>query len=124
MKYDFLEITQIITKSKIKHKLIYIFSWQFNPLSKTIGGFRNKSNACIDRNLNNHDFTGRLRDSGYSNNHLTCDKRGWTPEKVLNSDQKRTEYRLQYNVKKEIHYKGPIISTGKLKKKEKVYRFT
>ena len=37
---------------------------------------------------------------------------------------KRTEYRIQINPKKNIHYKGPIFSTGKLKKKEYNYKHT
>ncbi len=71
-----------------------------------------------------HDHTARLRESGYSNNHSTFDKHGWEPEKILHSDQVRTEYRIQFNKKKDVHYKGPIISTGKLKKKERVYKHT
>ncbi len=98
--------------------------WQYNPLSKTIGSFRNKTQNHYEKSLKSHDFTPRIRDSGYSNNHLICDKKGWTPEKTLHSDQKRTEYRIQFNNVKSVHYKGPIISTGKLKKKEKVYKHT
>lgn len=102
---------------------MYIFSWQYNPISKAVGGFKLK-NSGINKDipLTNHDFTSNLRDSGYSNNHLLCDKKGWSPEKVLNSDMTRTEYRIQYNTKKDFGWKKPIPSTGKLQKKEKVYK--
>eukprot|EP00340_Litonotus_pictus_P008280 CAMPEP_0170518192 /NCGR_PEP_ID=MMETSP0209-20121228/3938_1 /TAXON_ID=665100 ORGANISM="Litonotus pictus, Strain P1" /NCGR_SAMPLE_ID=MMETSP0209 /ASSEMBLY_ACC=CAM_ASM_000301 /LENGTH=225 /DNA_ID=CAMNT_0010803659 /DNA_START=114 /DNA_END=791 /DNA_ORIENTATION=- len=99
--------------------------WQYNPISKAIGGFKLKNNNFTnDTPLTHHDFTPRLRDSGYSNNHLLCDKKGWTPKKVLHSDQKRTEYRIQYNCKKDFGWTAPIPSTGKLKKIEKNYIHT
>lgn len=78
----------------------------------------------MKKTLVNHEFTGKLRESGYSNNHFTCDKNGWTPHETLNGDMKRTEYRIQYNTKKDIHYKGPLYSTGKLRKTEQNYKHT
>lgn len=99
-------------------------NWQYNPISKNIGGFKLKDELLNEVPLKNHTFTSRLRDSGYSNNHLLCDKKGWTPKKILHSDQKRTEYSIQYNVKKDFGWKEPLASTGKLKKIEKNYRHT
>jgi len=34
---------------------------------------------------------------------------------------KRTEYRIQFNPKKETHYKGPIYTNGALKMRETNY---
>jgi hypothetical protein len=94
-------------------------------MSKTHGNFFKKKPAITNaRTLINHDFTSKLKESGYSNNHFTFDKTGWTPHENLNGDMKRTEYRIQYNPKKEIHYKGPLFSTGKLKMKEQNYKHT
>ena len=127
MKLDIQGKTQTITKSKFSYMnnlFSLLNSWQYNPLSKTIGGFRNKTKSHYEKSLEVHDFTPVLRDSGYTNNHIVCNEKGWTTDKQLHSDQKRTEYRIQYNTKKDIHYKGPMISTGKLKKKEKVYKHT
>lgn len=55
---------------------------------------------------------------------MLCDRQGWEPEKVLDSDMKRTEYKIQYNPKKEFCYKWSIPSTGALKKKENNYKHT
>lgn len=100
-------------------------SWQYNPLSKTHGNFWKKlPNLNIKKTFQHHDYTGKLRDSGYSTNHFAFDRTGWTPHESLNSDMKRTEYRIQYNTRKDIHYKGPMFSTGKLKKKEQNYKHT
>ena len=49
---------------------------------------------------------------------------GLNADNKLNSDMKRTEYRIQYNTLKPLHYKGSIISDGKLKKKESNYKHT
>ncbi len=70
-----------------------------------------------------HDFTQKLKESGYSNNNAECDKYGWLAHPVLHSDMKRTEYRIQFN-KKPIHYQGPLYSTGKMKVKERNYKHT
>ncbi len=76
----------------------------------------------MQKTLFHHDFTGRLKESGYTNNAYTFDKTGWTPHGTLNGDMKRTEYRIQFNPVKEIHYKGPLFSTGMLRKKEQNYK--
>jgi hypothetical protein len=76
------------------------------------------------RELIHHDFTNKLKDSGYVVNHSSFDRTGWVPDKHLHGDLKRTEYRIQYNVHKDIHYKGPFFASGKLKKKEQVYKHT
>ena len=121
MRLDILGLIRIIIKSIFFVKK----SWQYNPISKAVGGFKLKNNKFTnDIPLTNHGFTTRLRDSGYSNNHMLCDRKGWEPEGVLNSDMKRTEYKIQYNPKKEFCYKGPIMSTGALKKKENNYKHT
>lgn len=99
--------------------------WQYHPLSKTHGNFWKKNAPTnFQSPLKNHEFTSKLKDSGYSTNHTTCDKKGWVPIGSLHGDMVRTEYRIQYNVKKDFHYKGPMISTGKLKKKESNYKHT
>lgn len=45
---------------------------------------------------------------------------GWL-ESIFSSDMKRTEYRIQLNPKKAIHYKKPMFSTDILKQKERNY---
>lgn len=42
--------------------------------------------------------------------------------KIKLGDMKRTEYRIQFNPKKECHYKGPLYSLGNLKKREYNYK--
>ncbi len=102
-----------------------MYSWQYNPLSRTNGNFvKAKPELATKKVLANHEFTSKLKESGYSVNHYTCDSTGWIPDKCLNSDMKRTEYRIRYNTKKDFHYKGALFSTGILKKKEQVYKHT
>ena len=49
-------------------------------MSKTHGQLlEKKSNLTLQKTLINHDFTNKIRDSGYSNNHFTFDKKGWYP---------------------------------------------
>lgn len=92
-------------------------------MSRTHGNFFTKNpNLSMHKKLENHDFTGKLKESGYTDNHCTFDKTGWVPHPNLDGDQKRTEYRIQFNTKKEVHYKGPLYSTGMLKKKEQNYK--
>jgi hypothetical protein len=94
-------------------------------LSKTHGNFWKKNqNLSTHKSLVNHDFTEKIRESGYTDNHCTFDKTGWVPHHNLNSDMTRTEYRIQFNTRKENHYKGPMYSTGTLKKKEQNYKHT
>lgn len=47
-----------------------------------------------------------------------------TISEIILGDMVRTEYRIQFNKKKDFHYKGPLYSLGKLKKKEFVYKHT
>jgi hypothetical protein len=94
-------------------------------MSKTHGAFFKKNpNLDFKKSLFNHNHTEKLKDSGFTVNHNTFDRTGWTPHSSLDSDMKRTEYRIQYNNKKDIHYKGPLFSTGMLKKKEANYKHT
>jgi hypothetical protein len=93
-------------------------------LSKTIGNFSKPGFKVANKTLEFHEFTDKLRDSGYSNNvNATFDKKGFLPHPALNSDMVRTEYRIQYR-KKDVHFKGPMYSTGKLKRKECNYTHT
>lgn len=78
----------------------------------------------IRNSLAPHEYTTKLRDSGYTNNIATCDKTGWVPHQSFHSDSIRTEYRININPYKDVHYTGPLHSTGKLKKKEVVYKHT
>ncbi len=71
-----------------------------------------------------HDFTNKLRESGYTNNVTSFDKTGWIPHPSHHSDMVRTEYRININPSKALHYKAPLFSTGKFKKKEMVYKHT
>ncbi len=113
----------MITKSKII--FLFYIRWQYNPISKTNGNFfKTKPLLSLQKTLQHHGYTDRLKESGYTNNHYTMDKTGWTPHETLNGDQKRTEYRIQHNPKKDIHYKGPKFSTGKLLIKETNYKHT
>jgi hypothetical protein len=93
-------------------------------MSKTIGSFKRVVYSNTQKSLEAHDSTGKIRDTGYTNNHMQFDKTGWLPHVSLHSDMKRTEYRMQYNTKKDVHYTGPMFSTGLLKKKETNYKFT
>jgi len=117
-----LKKIQYFTIQYLSFYLIY-FSWQYNPLSRSNGSFwRKNPELSMKKTLSHHDFTGNLKESGYTNNHYTYDRTGWTPHQNLNGDQKRTEYRIQFNPVKEIHYKGPLYSTGKLRIKEQNYK--
>ena len=44
--------------------------------------------------------------------------------KCFDSDMRRTEYRIQYNRRKDFHYKQPTFNTGVLKQKERNYKHT
>jgi hypothetical protein len=100
-----------------------IFRWQYNPVSNSTGSFwKNKTDFNLKRSLESHDFTSKIKNSGYDTNHNTFDRTGWVPHPNLHSDMVRTEYGIQYNKKKDIHYKGPIYSTGQLKKRELNYK--
>lgn len=74
--------------------------------------------------LCNHPYTTRLRDSGYTENLFPSKMNSGWLSPTFSSDMKRTEYRIQYNPKKELHYKKPTFSTGVLKHKEKNYKHT
>ena len=71
-----------------------------------------------------HDFTKKLKDSGYTNNVTSFDKTGWVPHESFHSDGHRTEYRIMINPYKKLHYHEPLNSTGRFKKKEVVYKHT
>jgi hypothetical protein len=72
--------------------------------------------------MNSHDYTNKLKESGYTDNYYTYDRTGWVPHQSLHGDMIRSEYRIQFNQKKPIHYKGPLFSTGKLRIKEQNYK--
>lgn len=97
-------------------------SWQYNPLSKTHGSFTKREYNNMPQSFREHAVTSKLRDSGYTANNMAKEKTGWVTDPCLHSDLVRTEYRIQYNPKKEIHYKGSLYNTGVLKKKEFVYK--
>jgi hypothetical protein len=78
----------------------------------------------LKKSLVNHEFTMKIKDSGYDCNHNTFDKTGWKPHISLNGDMTRTEYGIQFNLKKEIHFKEPLYSTGQLKKRQLNYKHT
>lgn len=80
--------------------------------------------VTVQNSLINHPYTHKLRDSGYSNNLYPSKMNSAWLDKCFGSDMKRTEYRIQYNTKKDILYKGPTFSTGILKKKETNYKYT
>jgi hypothetical protein len=93
-------------------------------MSKTVGGHTKPGFSIANKTLDCHEFTAKLRESGYSNNvNATFDKKGFLPHPVLHGDMTRTEYRIQYR-KKDVHYKGPLYSTGQLKRKEMNYTHT
>lgn len=94
-------------------------------MSKSTGSFwKNKSDLSMKKSLENHEFTSKIKDSGYDTNHNTFDRTGWISDPNLHSDMVRTEYGIQFNTKKGIHYKGPLYSTGQLKKREFNYKHT
>ena len=120
------QILHINRKKKFfKFKL---FRWKYNPLSRTIGNFWDKKQKrmkeTVQHSLINHTYTHKLRDSGYSNNLYPSKINSAWVDKCFGSDMKRTEYRIQYNTKKNILYKGPTFNTGILKQKEKNYKYT
>lgn len=70
--------------------------WQYNPLSTTHGNFfKKKPNLSLKRVLSNHEFTGKLKESGYSINHFTFDRTGWIPDICLNEHEKN---RIPYSI--------------------------
>lgn len=93
-------------------------------MARSIGIFASKDFKSIQQTTQSHEFTAKLKESGYTNNISTYDKTGWVPHPNLHSDMVRSEYRININPYKAIHYKGPISSTGALKKKETVYKHT
>jgi hypothetical protein len=108
----------------ISSNSLITFRWKWNPMSKTVGNFSKAGFNISNKTLDFHDFTAKLRESGYSNNvNQTFDKKGFLPHPVLHSDMTRTEYRIQFR-KKDVHYKGPLYSTGKLKTRELNYKHT
>lgn len=50
--------------------------------------------------------------SGFFRNRQHCDGKTWVPEKVLDSDMVRTEYRNRYNQPKPFHKTTLMASTG------------
>ena len=90
-------------------------------MSRTHGSFKKFLYNNTAQALKEHESTDKLRNSGYTSNNVLKEK-GWTTDRNLHSDMLRTEYRIQFNPKKEIHYKGPMFNTGILKKKEHVYK--
>lgn len=104
---------------------INLIRWQFNQVSKNYGSFwKNKADADLKKSLENHEFTSKIKDSGYDTNHNTFDRTGWVPHPSLQSDMVRTEYGINYNRKKEIPYKGPLFCSGQKKKRELNYKHT
>ena len=93
-------------------------------MSKTIGAFKDSNFVSVKESTATHEFTTKLKEDGYTNNIATYDKTGWVPDKVLHSDMVRTEYRLNFNQPKPLHYKGPMYSLGTFKKKEIVHKNT
>lgn len=97
-------------------------------MSRTIGNFWNKKakkmDVTLQSSLGNHGYTPKLRDSGFSENLFPTKLNSAWLNPCFNSDMKRTEYRIQYNKKKDFHYKMPTFSTGILKQKERNYKHT
>lgn len=91
-------------------------------MSRSIGIHDSKGFQSMQKTTENHEFTMKLKESGYTNNIATYDKTGWVPHPTLHSDMSRTEYRININPYKALHYKGPLYSTGAMKKKETVYK--
>ncbi|MCQ2820749.1 MAG: hypothetical protein MJ252_26105 [archaeon] len=77
----------------------------------------------MQSSLGNHDYTPYLRDSGFSENLFPSKLNSAWLHPCFNSDMTRTEYRIQYNRPKDIHYPGPKFNTGHLKKKETTYKY-
>jgi hypothetical protein len=94
-------------------------------VSITNGNFKQlETSRNLKKSLENHAFTSKLKDYGYDANHNTFDRTGWEPHKSLHSDMTRTEYGIQFNKKKDIHFKEPLYSTGQLKKRQLNYKHT
>lgn len=90
-------------------------------MSRSHGSFVKKLFNNTPQSFRDHESTEKLRNSGYTSNNVLKEK-GWTTDRSLQSDMVRTEYRIQFNTKKDVHYKGPMFNTGYLNKKEKVYK--
>jgi len=99
-----------------------LFNSSFNPLARSIGVHTSKDFKPTSKTTENHEFTIKLKESGYTNNISTFDKTGWVPHHNLHSDMVRSEYRININPYKPLHFKGPIYSTGAFKKRETVYK--
>lgn len=97
-------------------------------MSRTIGSFWNtkekKFKETLQSSLTNHDYTPKIRDSGFSENLYPSKMNSAWLNKCFGSDMRRTEYRIQYNRRKDFHYKQPTFNTGLLKQKEKNYKHT
>ena len=52
---------------------------------------------------------------------VLCDGKTWVPDKVLHSDQVRTEYRMRFNPQKSFHKTTLMASTGRLPKRTLTY---
>ena len=97
-------------------------------MSRTIGAFWNSKkktfNSTLQSSLINHDYTCKLRDSGFSENLYPSKLNSAWLHSCCDSDMKRTEYRIQYNTKKDFHYTQPTFNTGILRQKERNYKHT
>lgn len=108
--------------------MIYTYRWKYNPISRSIGSFWNpkmkRFHESFQSSLSNHECTSSLRESGFSSNlYPTSLNSAWL-HPAFNSDQVRTEYRIQYSTKKDFHFTEPTYSSGTLRKKEKNYKHT
>ena len=80
--------------------------------------------ASFQPTLSNHDCAPSLRESEFSSNlYPTSLNSAWL-QPAFNSDQVRTEYRIQYSTKNDFHFTEPTYNSGTLRKKEKNYRYT
>eukprot|EP00826_Nyctotherus_ovalis_P049930 TRINITY_DN6070_c0_g1_i23.p1 TRINITY_DN6070_c0_g1~~TRINITY_DN6070_c0_g1_i23.p1 ORF type:complete len:170 (-),score=33.16 TRINITY_DN6070_c0_g1_i23:184-693(-) len=59
--------------------------------------------------------------SGYVQNNMLFDGKGWLPERNMHSDMTKTEYRVRYNTRKSLQKMATPTTAGKLSKRYATY---
>ena len=92
-------------------------SARFHPISKFIGSFWNSKKKVQDfqTQYQNLPYTTDLRQSGYSINLLAKAPAG-NIVPGLGGNMTSTEYRVNFNKRRDFQYRGPTFNSGILKK--------
>ena len=89
---------------------------RYRPMSKLIGSFWKKggNNGQYSTQFRDLPYDPYLSDSGYSINLKAKSPVGFFDPSIAGSN-KKTEYRVNFNTKKDFQYKVPMFSTGFIK---------